>query len=54
MLQARSEVKPLITQSVVATMGSTGDEIAFASEITALLNYVLHIFIMHNVMKQQK
>ena len=53
-LQARPEVRPLITQSVVATIGKVGDETAFGSEITALLNYVQHIFIMRNVMKVRK
>jgi hypothetical protein len=36
----------------MATMSKVGDESRIAYEITAIFNYIQHIFVMRNVMKQ--
>lgn len=54
MLQARSDVRPAVTELVVDTMGKVGDSEGLASEITALISYVQHTFVTRNVMRQRK
>ena len=53
-VQARPDVQPAITETVVATMSKVGDESGIVYEIAALLSYIEHIFVMRNVMKQRK
>lgn len=54
MLQARPDVRPTITENVVATISRVGDEAGLGSEINALVNYIQHMFHMRNVLKQRK
>lgn len=54
MLQARPDVRPTITDNVVATINRVGDEAGLGSEINALVNYIQHMFHMRNVLKQRK
>jgi hypothetical protein len=53
-MQARPDVSPLITQTVVNTVGKVHDPTAVAAEIDALLVYVEHILVMREVKKQRK
>ena len=53
MLQARSDVKPSMTESVVATMSKVGDEPALAAEVDALQNYIQHMVLTRNLTKQR-
>ena len=52
--QARSDVRPAITESVVATMSKVGHVSDLASEVDALVKYIHHVYVMRNVMKQRK
>ena len=53
-MQARPDVGPLITQTVVNTVGKVHDPTAVAIEIDALLKYVEHTLVMREVKKQRK
>ena len=54
LLQAKPDVGPIITKTVVAAVSKAGDEAALASEIGALLNYVQYRLLTLNVAKQRK
>ena len=54
MLQARPDVKPSMTESVVATMSKVGDDVALAAEVDALQNYIQHMVHTRNVTKERK
>ena len=43
-----------MTEAVVATISKVGDEPALAAEVDLLLNYIQHMVLMRNVMKQRK
>lgn len=45
---------PIITQTVVATIGKMHDGATIVAEIGALLNYVQHVFATQEVMRQRK
>ena len=52
--QAKSNIGPLITKTVVATMGEVDDLAALQSEIGALCHYIQHTCDMRQVMRQRK
>lgn len=52
--QAKPDVGPLITKTVVAVMSQVDDDAALQSEIGALCHYIQHTFVSHEVMKQRK
>lgn len=54
MLQARPEVGPLMTNTVVATVSKVNDPAAVNDEIDALLKYVEHTLLMREVKRQRK
>lgn len=54
MSQARPDVGPRTTHSVVAAVSKVSDEGAMAVEIGALLKYVEHTVVMREVTKQRK
>ena len=53
-MQARPDVSPLITQTVVNTVSKVQEPIAVVAEIDALLKYVKHTFVMREGKKQRK
>ena len=54
LMQAKADVQPPITESVVAIVSKVHDEAALAVEIGALLKYVEHTLLMREVKKQRK
>jgi hypothetical protein len=54
MLQTRWDVRPAITETVVATITKVDHEPDIASEVDALLKYIRHVYFMRNVMKERK
>lgn len=53
-MQARPDVTPLITQTVVNTVSNVHEPTAVAAEIDALLKYVEHTLVMREVKKQRR
>jgi hypothetical protein len=53
-VQARPEVRPAITDTVVATMRQVRDEPGIAREISALVTYIEDRIVMRNVLKRIK
>ena len=53
-MQARTDVTPQITEVVVATVSKAHDVAAVAHEVSALVKYVEHIYLMREVMRQRK
>ena len=53
-VQARPDVGPLISQTVLNTVSKVHDPTALAVEIEALLKYVEHTLVMREVKKQRK
>ena len=54
LLHAQADVRPAITESVVAVMSRVADVEHLASQVDALLRYIEHTHIMRNVLKQRK
>lgn len=54
LLQAKGDIRPAITEAVVATMSKVGDESQFNYEIDALLKYIEHVFVSRSVQRQRK
>ena len=53
-MQAKPDVSPLITQTVVNTVSKVQKPTAVAADINALLKYVEHTLVMREVKKQRK
>ena len=53
-LQARLDVGPTITETVVATISKVHDDALVAVEVGALLRYVEHTLVMRDVKSQRK